>query len=225
MGGLSYADDIALLSPSLHGLNRMLEICTKFVDNFDITFNRKKTLCIKFGESLNDKEYAKLNSKIIKWVDHIKHLGNFLDSTLSDKLDTRSKNICIYRICNKVKANFGHLQMYVLCKLFKIYCCSFYGSQMWKINSLYFKNVCICWNKAIRRIVPYTLHNWMLGPILIQTHISTQLIKRCTRFLFGMASSHNITVYTCYKNAVGDANTPMGSNIAYFRNKYGIVLN
>ena len=40
-----------------------------------------------------------------------------------------------------------------------------------------------------------------------------------------MASSHNIIVYTCYKNAVGNANTPMGSNIAYFRNKYVIEVN
>ena len=44
MSALSYVDDIALLSPSLHGLNRMLEICAKFADNFDITFNSKKTL-------------------------------------------------------------------------------------------------------------------------------------------------------------------------------------
>ena len=67
----------------------MLEICAKFADNFDITFNSKKTFCIKLGESLNGKECAKLNGKIFKWVDHIKQLGNFLDSTLSDKLDTR----------------------------------------------------------------------------------------------------------------------------------------
>ena len=62
----------------------------------------------------------------------------------------------------------------------------------------------------------------MLGPILNQTHISTQLFKRCIWFLFGMASSHNITVHICYIYAVGNANTPMGSNIAYFRDKYGI---
>ena len=92
--------------------------------------------------------------------------------------------------------------------LFKIYCSSFYGSQMWKINFLCFKNVCICWNKAVRRIVnvPYTTHTWMLGPILNRTHISTQLIKRCILFLFGMARSHNIIAYTCYKNAVVNAN-------------------
>ena len=65
----------------------------------------------------------------------------------------------------------------------------------------------------------------MLGPILNQTHISTQLIERCIRFLFGMASSHNIIVYTYYKNAVDNANTPLGSHIAYFRDKYGIEVN
>ena len=65
----------------------------------------------------------------------------------------------------------------------------------------------------------------MLGPILNQTHISTQLIKRCILFLFEIASSHNIIVYTFYKNAVGNANMPMGSNIAYFRDKYCIEVN
>ena len=65
----------------------------------------------------------------------------------------------------------------------------------------------------------------MLELILNQTHISTQLIKRVIQILFGMASSYNIIVYTCYKNAAGNANTPIGSNIAYFRNKYGIEVN
>ena len=38
--------------------------------------------------------------------------------------------------------------------------------------------------KHVRRIIniPYTTHTWMLGPILNQTHISTQLIKRCIDF-------------------------------------------
>ena len=56
------------MSPSLHGLNRMLEICAKFANNFDITFNSKKTLCIKFDESLNCKECAKLNGLIISII-------------------------------------------------------------------------------------------------------------------------------------------------------------
>ena len=78
MGSLSYADDITLLSPSSYGLNRVLEICAKCADNFDTIFNGKKTLCIKFDESLNNKKCVKLNDKTIKWVDHINLSGNLL---------------------------------------------------------------------------------------------------------------------------------------------------
>ena len=48
MGALSYADDITISYPSFHGLNIMLEICNNFAhDNFS-TFNKTKTVCIKF---------------------------------------------------------------------------------------------------------------------------------------------------------------------------------
>ena len=33
MGGLSYADDITLISPSIRGLDKMLSICAEFVQN------------------------------------------------------------------------------------------------------------------------------------------------------------------------------------------------
>ena len=63
----------------------------------------------------------------------------------------------------------------------------------------------------------------MFGPILSQIHNSTQLIKniiRATQYLYGMASSRNIIVYTCYQNDVGNVNTPISLNITYFRNKH-----
>ena len=49
VGALSYADDITLLCPSIKGLNKMLDICNSFADMYDIQFNAKKSLGIKFG--------------------------------------------------------------------------------------------------------------------------------------------------------------------------------
>ena len=49
VGALSYADDITLLCPSIRGLNKMLDICNSFADMYDIKFNAKKSLGIKFG--------------------------------------------------------------------------------------------------------------------------------------------------------------------------------
>ncbi len=47
-GKVRFEDDLKLLSPSLLGLQRMLNICKDFSTSTGLTFNAKKTLCIKF---------------------------------------------------------------------------------------------------------------------------------------------------------------------------------
>ena len=114
----------------------------------------------------------------------------------------------------------------MLNKLFKLYCCSFYGSQLCRLGSVYFNKVCTAWNIAVRTICnrPYTTHRWFLGPFTNQPHISYQLQKRCICFLHNIKTSQNEIVLTCYRNAVSNANTPIGQNIAFLRNTLGIDI-
>ena len=76
--------------------------------------------------------------------------------------------------------NFGHLRGKMLNKSFKLDCCSFYGSQMWRLRSEFFNKVCTALNIAVRNIcnLPYTTHRWFLCPLMNQPHISYQLQKR-----------------------------------------------
>ena len=62
--------------------------------------------------------------------------------------------------------------MSVLDRLFKTYCCTFYGSQIWQSNSQSINSVCTSWNKVVRRILnlPHDAHTWLLGPLLEQNH-------------------------------------------------------
>ena len=79
---------------------------------------------------------------------------------------------------NKLKANFGHLQPFVLGNLFKTICCSFHGSPLWGFNFLSFKKICTTWNIGVRSIFKprtYRAHTAFLGPLLQQPHISEQL--------------------------------------------------
>ena len=39
-----------------------------------------------------------------------------------------------------------------------------------------------------------------------------------------MKTSQNEIVLTCYRNAVRNANTPIGHNIAFLRNSFGIDI-
>ena len=88
MGALSYADDITLSCPSVHGLNKMMSICSDFATNNFITFNAKKTICIKYGESVRLTEHVILDGNVISWHNGVRHLGNFFNSRLDINVDT-----------------------------------------------------------------------------------------------------------------------------------------
>ena len=101
-----------------------------------------------------------------------------------------------------------------------------HGSQAWRSDSPDYKRICISWNKSVRNILrlPHTTHTWILGPLLGQTHIQCQLQQRTLRFLCSIQNNNNTLVSACWKYANNNANSPLGYNIAYFRNSYGIVI-
>ena len=54
---LAYADDVVLISPSIKGLQRLVDQCVSFGDDFDISFNRRKTVCM----AITANNYVMLN--------------------------------------------------------------------------------------------------------------------------------------------------------------------
>jgi hypothetical protein len=177
-GVVAYADDITLLSPSVRGLNSMLVICSEYAVDNNIIFNASKTMCIKYGETVKDCEKVICNNVNISWCINIKHLGTYIDSSLTDKFDCNRKNSAFVGSINKLLSNFYMVQPEILCNLFKLYCCSLYGAQLWYFNSAGFEKCCFYWNKAIRKIfkLPYQTHRWMLGPLSNQLHIIRTII-------------------------------------------------
>ncbi len=63
----------------------MIKICDEFGVEFRVTFNAKKTQCIKFG-LINDTLFkpVTLNNKMINWESNVNHLGNILNQKLED---------------------------------------------------------------------------------------------------------------------------------------------
>ena len=49
--------------------------------------NTKKSFAIKYGKEVNDTEYVLLGQNRINWVDSVKHLGNYVNSQLSDDIE------------------------------------------------------------------------------------------------------------------------------------------
>ena len=84
-GALSYADDITLLCPSVWGLNEMLKICNQYRLEYNIIFNSKKTVCIKFGSTVIEGESAFFDGVKLEWTDKVRYLGNVIDTIKINK--------------------------------------------------------------------------------------------------------------------------------------------
>ena len=116
---LSYADDITIMCPSIEGLNKMLKICYSFAQSNSIIFNNKKTVCIKFGKEIVKNEKAVLNTHVLKWVDKVKHLENYMNKDCNEVTDCNFKKSLFIGYVNKLRSNFGKMQPSTLISLFK----------------------------------------------------------------------------------------------------------
>ena len=95
------------------GLNRLLYICHSFALSNNITFNTKKTMCIKYGEPVKDSENITLDQVQLKYYETVRHLGNFFNTD----------NNCTSDINYKCSSFIGY---------FKVGCGS-YLTKIWKI--------------------------------------------------------------------------------------------
>ena len=131
-GALAYADDLTLISPSIKGLQSMIRACEEFGVEYDIVFNSAKTVCIMFGPNIVTPSIFMSGVQLV-WKSKVKHLGNMLNSKLNDIIHKRG---CLYQCVNKVIALFSSLPSSTVHNLFHTYCSTFYGSQLWNLNSV-----------------------------------------------------------------------------------------
>ena len=89
---LLYADDMALLSPSLKGLQVLLRACEKYCYDWDICLNPKKTKNMAFGQNVTNLCPLFLDGGKLEWVTSWKYLGvdlkshHSFDCTIDGKL-------------------------------------------------------------------------------------------------------------------------------------------
>ena len=85
VGTFGYADDIALVAPSLQFLKQMISKCEKYVSSHSITFNPNKSKLLCYNANLTSNvPQVYLNGEKIPVVNSDKHLGNFISTNIVD---------------------------------------------------------------------------------------------------------------------------------------------
>ena len=65
----------------------MLKLCDNYATVYNVMFNSKKTLCIKFCNELIRNETVFLNNQSLKWSEKVRHLGNIVDKDSTELTD------------------------------------------------------------------------------------------------------------------------------------------
>ena len=84
-GAFGYADDVALVAPSLYSLKCMIATCEEFAKKDQITFNptKSKLLCFNACDAVTP--HIKLNGQPASVVHKDKHLGNYISDSILDR--------------------------------------------------------------------------------------------------------------------------------------------
>ena len=82
VGSLTLADDTALLSNTVDGLQAMIDMAYDYGRKWRITFSETKTKCMTFGENRNanirniNRRKWHMNDRLIDEVQHYVHVGD-----------------------------------------------------------------------------------------------------------------------------------------------------
>ena len=150
---LLFADDICVFSPSISGLQCLLNICGDYPVEHEITFNCNKTIGVLFCP----KKYKQpapsnvfLNGVRVQFFDQVKYLGVWINASLKDDVDIQRHVKSLYCAANKLRGTFDQCSPAIK-TLFRAYCMPMYACQMWsKYTQTTIKRLHAAYNNAYR---------------------------------------------------------------------------
>ena len=195
-GAFGYADDIAILAPSLQCLKGMISICEEYARSHSITFNPNKSKLLCYNADLTGVvPQLYLNGEIIPVVESDKHLGNYLTTNIHDRNIIGSVSD-LYQRSNWVISDFRACDFRAcdsntLDNLHRTYCMHMYGCELWDLNCNYVTDFKVAWRKIKRRIwrLPYRAHNVIVHSLSYD--IDHQLDTRMTKFVYSCLNHSN----------------------------------
>ena len=222
VGCLAFADDITLLAPTLSALKKLVSICEDYASEYCVQFNGLKSQFLVFkgrGCSINNNCSIDVNGRSLNNITSTVHLGHNISTTHKESMV--SDAICkFWKSFNIFMADFGHIHSFIKCKLFKQYCCSFYGAPLWLLSGKCVSDLCVAWRKALRVIwkIPYMSHKIVVAQLSECMPLEMSLHKRFIKFFVSCLTSKNVVVK-------GIANMSMYNPFSVSCNNYADIIN
>ena len=119
---LFYADDMAIMSPSIKGLEYLLHICGEYCDEWDICLNATKSRNLYFGKRTTISHVIMLNGNAIEWAKEWVYLGITLRSAKRFDCSITDRVQKFYRCTNSIFRIDGRSNDMVMLRLIETHC-------------------------------------------------------------------------------------------------------
>ena len=215
-GIVGYADDINLLAPTKAALSKMLDITNQFGVEFKIKFNPDKSKLVIFEGNKRVIGSIVFNGSVIEsdTTPYVIHLGNQLGPIFCKEFMLKRIYDFIRRV-NILYAKFKFISSSTRYSLFKSYCMSLYGCQLWDLDSKHMELFYVAWRKCVRRIFKLNnrTHCALLSHICCDAPIKVQLIHRFNKFSKGVLKSNIFFVKYCGQLAANGSRSTFCNNV------------
>ena len=113
---------MAVLAPSVKGLQTILNLCHHYCLEWDILLNAKKSMNMVFGKGAKPSFHTTINDTAIPWVDTWKYLGVTLKSGVRFDCCVKEKVASFYRSINSILRIEGQADELVKLRLLEAHC-------------------------------------------------------------------------------------------------------
>ncbi|XP_041972074.1 uncharacterized protein LOC121728043 [Aricia agestis] len=125
---------MALLSPSISALRRLLSICETYASEHGLRYNASKSelLVFKVGKAKPvHVPPVTINGTALKIVSKFKYLGHIINEDLRDDDDIERARRALAVRCNMLARRFARCTVEVKIALFKAFCQPLYTCALW----------------------------------------------------------------------------------------------
>ena len=144
------------MAPSPAALQVLINICSQFSEDNDLTFNPNKSMCMV----MKPRKYklscpsVYIDTTEISHVDTAKYLGVIISHDLSDDTDMKRQLRSVYARANTLIRKFTKCSLEVKLTLFKSYCTSTYCSHLWaNYSKASFSKLRVAYNNVYRHLL------------------------------------------------------------------------
>ena len=122
LAALIYADDVAILAPSVKGLCILLDACNDYCIEWDICLNARKSKLLYFGKKCENIFTPTINDTPIEWVDSCVYLGVCLVSSRRFKCSVSDRIRKFYKCANAIFRIEGRSDDLTMLRLVETHC-------------------------------------------------------------------------------------------------------